>query len=281
MCLLIASPNGIRPDADVLLEASHDNPHGWGIVWYHRDRLKVTKGLETRDAAIQLDRLSAGTPFVLHYRFTTHGKTNIDNCHPFRLGKWGYVAHNGILRVPTPNPAMSDTWHFARLLVTPYLKQQPTDRQLLDMTEKFVGAGNKIAYMKKDGTILIANERYGDWIDGVWYSNLYSHTRSYYSGSYDPWVQRYGRSKYTTYYRKQPATACTAITKWDTGEQPMTYNHYNNPHWSETLTPGDYRVDFNDIQQCDGCGRDVRRMYYAEIYCGYLCGDCYGAVESM
>lgn len=187
MCLIIASQAGERPSEDLLTQAAIDNPDGWGLVWYDGKRLRIRKGLDTFHALSAMDEIPEGRPYVLHFRWSTHGRNTLDNCHPFKLGDWGYMAHNGVLAIPTSrNRGMSDTWHFAQYWVKPYLKQQnPTDDELLDMAEDFIGHSNetllgremqsKLAFLKADGKILIANETQGQWEDGIWYSNTFSH----------------------------------------------------------------------------------------------------------
>ena len=253
MCLIIASPNGKRPDADLLASAATDNPDGWGLVWYsarHR-RLKARKGLHTREAARALQAIPGGAPFLLHYRWTTHGGNSIENVHPFRLGKFGYLAHNGILSVPTPDDRYSDTWHFVNHMVKPFLKQhRPSDADLVAMTEKFIGSGNKVAIIKKNGSILIANAKSGEWIDGIWYSNLNSHYSDC-DSSWGWWSKRtYTPTRYT------PA-------RWRTWEQT-----------NETALDDDVYLDFAEEQQCDACGLLTFRLFYDSESRLYTCGRC-------
>src|SRR5271157_5457445 len=114
MCLLITSDTGKLPDSDLVLSAWNQNPDGFGLVYADNGQLTVHKGLELSQLQSVLpDALDH--PYMLHFRWATHGTVNTDNCHPFRvIRKQLYMAHNGILPIKIVNPQMSDTWHLAK-----------------------------------------------------------------------------------------------------------------------------------------------------------------------
>jgi len=106
MCRIafIERPKGVRPEAYegvlaavfLVLELSNGG-HGNGIAFPdHKGRLKIKKGISytpheaARDAAM--------VPWVLfHTRLASSGGIRDEMCHPFALGDWGVLAHNGIV----------------------------------------------------------------------------------------------------------------------------------------------------------------------------------------
>jgi hypothetical protein len=108
----------------------------------------------------------------------THGSVHDDNCHPFVVGQQGWLAaHNGIIhQYGDLSRNVSDT--------RDYLTQRVSEQRImadLDGIAKEIGLGNKIAFLSPyDGSIKIANESVGHWLDGVWYSNYsYDSTRNF------------------------------------------------------------------------------------------------------
>lgn len=76
-----------------LEKAEQMNPHGWGYgielnTVYSFNipfTLRESLGFENKDSIA-----------TLHFRWTTHGDTNLENAHPFYIGRDRYLYHNGI-----------------------------------------------------------------------------------------------------------------------------------------------------------------------------------------
>ena len=284
MCLIIASPKGARPDSNLLLQAAIDNPDGYGIVWYDNG-LKVRKGLDTLDSLDALKAIPDGAPYVLHYRWTTHGKNNTDNCHPFKLGGWGYMAHNGVLQIPTErNTGMSDTWHFAQYWVKPYLRQNPSYKQLLKMCEQFIGHGNKLAFLTHRGDVLIANESYGFWEDNIWYSNAGSHweleneRNKKRKGKHDryPTVCGAYRYVYPNAFGFDPILDGNIGDAWETEVIAQATTFTQTPNIiPKTADIGEPDIAFKgDGIECDFCGHYTEKLWFDANTKSYLCESC-------
>ena len=175
MCLIISSQTGSVPDVDVLRHAFSYNPHGWGVAYHDGRVVRVEKGMKRSAMLSAMERID-GNPYVLHFRYATHGKRNRANTHPFRLSNGVWMAHNGIIRIDTPDKDRSDTAHFADLL-SGILSESPAWFGTADFTqevETFIGRSNKLAFISPDGEITHAHAGQGVWIDGLWYSNDYS-----------------------------------------------------------------------------------------------------------
>ena len=244
MCLIIASNAGVFPAADLIDRAAKNNPDGWGLVSLApRGRFNVRKGLKSDglDAAIAAAK---GQPYVLHFRWATHGSVCLDNTHPFKVGK-AWMAHNGVLSIDKPTKDRSDTWHFAQWLRDH--KFDPSwlgDEKWTETIENYPGTGNKLAFLDHRNGMTLLNERLGKWHGEYWLSNEYSAhperdwKKSVYSGLFRT-------SRYST-----TADDGSEATKWD---------------WS----------------RCDYCGEWVRGKDQIKYFEDTLCPDCMSWIERM
>ncbi len=242
MCLIIASPEGLRPDMDIVANAVLDNPHGWGVVSAHQGKLTVTRGFRLPGLYRAIRKLKG--PYLIHFRLATHGAVNIGNCHPFKVNPDCYMVHNGILRIPLIDTRYSDSWHFAANYVRPYLVTHGYSNLIQD-AEQFIGRYNKLAFIQRNGEVLIANELAGTWKGGLWYSNDHSF----------PWDLKE-----------------SWVPSWYTSRSPV-----------ETLEPLSDGEDFPmhlegivcDLETpCEYCETPVETLYYEPETRWYVCGDC-------
>ena len=92
MCLILhgTAKKLLRLD----LEKAQDfNPHGWG---YGID-LNTVYSFNTKSTLRQSLELECPKSVVtLHFRWTTHGETNLENAHPFYIGHDRFLYHNGV-----------------------------------------------------------------------------------------------------------------------------------------------------------------------------------------
>lgn len=195
MCLIIASREGKIPTCGVIEQGWKDNSDGWGLMQSDGSNIIVNKGMRFDDLKPLLEQVN-GNPYVLHYRWATHGNKNIDNCHPFRVTKNLYMAHNGVIGIECSNKLMSDTWHFAKKLREIGVDHDDIkDEGVIAMIEDHIGKSNKLAFLDHKGAITFANENSGTWQDGVWFSNA----NSFYSNSDWGWEAYYSR-RYSNRY---------------------------------------------------------------------------------
>lgn len=125
MCIIIKS-NAITDNIKEMVKNAWDsNPHGAGIAVKHSDNTLVyVKGLmklETLQQTLNTINNPKITEVVIHLRFTTHGATNQENCHPYIVkGDENALVgeaeelffHNGIIgRVNMINRMRSDTYN--------------------------------------------------------------------------------------------------------------------------------------------------------------------------
>lgn len=163
---------------DWLENAMIANPNGWGIMASHRGQLLIRRGMKPGKFRRALE-IFTGLDTFIHFRNATHGTVNVDNCHPFAIVDGTFaVMHNGIIPIDCRSDSKrSDTWHYANTILEPLLIQDPealADESFITLIGQHVGAGNKLAILRADGTSAIVNRAQGSEIDGSWYSNLWS-----------------------------------------------------------------------------------------------------------
>lgn len=169
MCLIIASQNGTLADYGIVKRGFADNPDSWGIMQSSGRRVSISKGFKWGEFEREYARLQ-GDPYVVHFRYATHGAKDVANCHPFRVSNRLYMAHNGVIRIKTDNPLMSDTWHYAKWLRECGITDQNV-AETLPAIGNDIGKGNKIAFLTTAGDLHIANANSGIWQGDVWLSN--------------------------------------------------------------------------------------------------------------
>jgi hypothetical protein len=106
MCVAAVIEGDLAPrDIEAMDDA---NPHGAGVAYGHGPRVSYLKGLTVRDVkrlAVTLPR-----PFLLHFRWATHGGVKAHLTHPFPIGSRAVISrslqgsadsvliHNGVWR---------------------------------------------------------------------------------------------------------------------------------------------------------------------------------------
>lgn len=177
MCIIIYSPDGHIP-AHHLRRSLEANPHGWGLMVHDGDCVVVEKGMMPEEFWPIWETRPPG-PVVFHARITSHGATDLDNCHPFEVpGHDLYMAHNGIIHeCARKDTKLSDTRRFVRDILTELpvgFLECEAHRRLI---AKFVGH-SKLVFMDGDGKVTIINPELGHWYRPHhkgrmkrWYSN--------------------------------------------------------------------------------------------------------------
>ena len=186
MCLIITGQSSkvrstLLNTKGMLSEVFAANPDGIGVMYSTAKGLKVVKTLpkNINDANAFIKKLPTDDrEIAIHFRWTTHGDTDLLNCHPYDVVT-GYVAmmHNGVLH--TGNAAdktKSDTWHF----INDYLKEAVHDspnlvhtKGFLTMLADFIG-DNRFVFMDGEGRMSHVNYDQGIEHDGLWFSNTYA-----------------------------------------------------------------------------------------------------------
>lgn len=220
MCIAIYKPRGAQfPSKETLRTCFKNNPDGAGFAYSDGTAMVIRKGYFEFDsfygALKKAKRLSKTDDFLIHFRISTQGGINSDNCHPFPLSADDAdlrkrfirsdfaIIHNGIIPLTSTyeyywkttekkSYSPSDTALFVRDYLTliingpGYYKDQKKKTLIARLIE------SKMAIMYKDGHC----ELFGSgWKkeNGVWYSNdTYKEKKTTYNYSYST---GYGGSK--------------------------------------------------------------------------------------
>jgi hypothetical protein len=203
MCLIVASPNGNAPEDKLVRRAHRHNPHGWGIARVGTGGIEVRKGFRLKSLRKSL-KWAEGAPFVLHFRFATHGAKDLGNCHPFQVKEDVWMAHNGIVQTKLLDTERSDTWNWVEHDLKPLVAEFPAwiyeKKEFADWIGRDIGWHNKMAFLYASGDIAIANEDMGIWDGELWFSNDFSHED-----------EKYGWGKWRRSWKREDSTGSVVI----------------------------------------------------------------------
>ena len=186
MCLIITGQSSkvrstLLDTHGLLSDIFTSNPDGSGFMYGSTKGLKVTKTLPKNlgDATAFIQRLpNDDREIAIHFRWTTHGKTDMVNCHPYDVIP-GFIAmmHNGILHTGnTADKDKSDTWHFINDYLHTAVSASPElvyDAGFVSMMEEFIG-NNRFVFMNGEGRMQHVNFDQGIEHDDLWFSNTYA-----------------------------------------------------------------------------------------------------------
>lgn len=207
MCLIVLQPKGdaMLPTEEIR-GAWSANPDGAGYMFVRDGELVFRKPFfkyrslkrhYRRDFAKYGDK----SPFVLHFRYATHGPKNSLNTHPHPLadGRVG-LAHNGVFPWIPEDKTISDTVHFCRML-EPVSAQSVMNPEFCNYLEDEI-QWNKVVLLDNTGDYRILNENFGHWIGDRWFSCRMA-PRTVYSGSvragFSGWDHDEGEEAYYGY----------------------------------------------------------------------------------
>lgn len=167
MCVIIIREAGKKIDSDILRDCAKANPDGVGFAWPSHGKVKIAKGLWKLRQIVEFEKQTRHKQTLIHFRWTTHGGTSRENCHPFAVGGGGAMCHNGILPLSPKNPAHSDTRDFAAGLRD---WSQDDIRETASAIENWHGQSNRLAFLYPDASVITT----GSWdnYDGHRFSNL-------------------------------------------------------------------------------------------------------------
>lgn len=176
MCIAIYKKPLAEINYDVLYRCWRKNSDGAGFMYPGNGCLRIQKGLFTWKDFIRcyqyaLDGEGNGKPFVIHFRMSTSGKIDYENCHPFSVNKDLAFVHNGIiLEFDSYRSRHSDSYRFNQR----YLRTLPDgfleNPSFVAKLESWLG-WSRLIFMDSSGKVTIINEGVGEWIDGSWYSS--------------------------------------------------------------------------------------------------------------
>lgn len=186
MCNITYLPAGISVPAVEIENAAtwNDDGHGWAVaaepgVMLTGRYMDFDTALTTFEAT---RKAFANRPAMFHSRLATHGTISLNNVHPFSVGKYAAVAHNGILPTkfqPAKGQHMSDTaimaryWLAGRAQVSGIWTRKERRR-----IGRIIGTGNKLCILsvspflpEPTGYLVNGGQGYWDNATGAWFSS--------------------------------------------------------------------------------------------------------------
>ena len=223
MCLLTLIPDYVTPDMERFKVAAKSNPDGFGFAISTGKKLIVVRGMDFDEVAnkfVDLRKKEQG-PAIFHFRWTTHGQTVVENCHPYLLGQdpQSVMAHNGILPIMMQKDEQrSDSKVFAEDIMPSIGGIASLDDNDYHAKLSAWAKGSKLAFLTVNDDAkydwYIVNEKDGHWDKDMWWSNSsYKQTtyKPYRGGMYGSgwdWDYDYNK-KYATSYASSWENATT------------------------------------------------------------------------
>jgi hypothetical protein len=295
MCIAILNPTKVTLKKNVLKTCWDNNKDGAGMLYLQNGVLSAYKEMDSFDRFYDhyawIRKTHRDSQIVLHFRISTHGKVDLENCHPFMISEdWGFV-HNGIISNAERHVDYSDTNMFNRNV----LRKLPPDwihnDAMYELVCGYIGS-SKLLFLNKDNEAYIVNEDWGVWDLGCWFSN-----------------KTYKESKYFDYggksMLKHTSTTTTTTKSVSTKADWDSWDDYDLTSWerdwekeykyNEATKTYDKRVDvdleeddddlvyspnswdykheevFSDI--CESC-LETRFCKYDYNYDAPVCKDC-------
>lgn len=171
MCIIIAKPKGTIVPFEHVTNAAGINQDGIGISTRNgKPKVKIDKYLSLKAFRADYEAVlnNPDVEAVIHLRYATHGSVSLSNVHPFKTSHGYALHHNGVFTIQT-EADKTDSECFKET----YFDKVTADRVKGDVFKGFIEPimeRSKIA-LHTDTGILLFNESYGHWHEGVWYSN--------------------------------------------------------------------------------------------------------------
>lgn len=258
MCLLTFMHEGVTADIDLLTNGAVNNPDGFGFAIHAGTKVIRHNGMHFDQVLERFlkERSIHSGPALFHSRITTHGTTNVQNCHPFQIGRdqQSVIAHNGMLPIKAAG-GRSDTRILAEDLIPSWGGVTSFDGRKFRKKISAFAKGSKLVVItanpKTKDDFYIVNEQDGHWDGGVWWSNhSYSYSRSYTSLGYG----------YSSWSVSQPITSDDFLpTIHDASYIDVDGNKYE-AEWWECYNCGSGEMVFDEeydkmlfCPYCDSC----------------------------
>jgi glutamine amidotransferase len=276
MCIIASIKSNQQISKATLKRCWDNNPHGGGFMFTDGKKVITYKEMQSfkkyyREFLQKREEYSQSN-FVCHFRISTHGKINTENCHPFLVNdKLGFV-HNGIIRNASISPDYSDTNMFNRETLQMLPINFTSNQGILSLIKEYIGSGSKLAFLSSDNHITYVNESAGQYDEnGVWFSNGgYKEYKYYDAGGVKVDTFNSGwLPKNTTSYQSSNKVYYGSYKQSNIGFNGSTNSRVKEPtkiadiNWNERLK-NDKKIESDIVT--------IARSGYADKYtkkCGY------------
>jgi hypothetical protein len=189
MCLAIYKPKNETIPLIRLRAAQEANPDGYGLLW----PFDSTRGIGCFNEFLERYYEHERDDLIIHFRTASSGSKGLDKCHPFYVNDNLAFVENGNLFQYTDYFGFGrfDTNTDIQRFNDEVLKRLPDNflyiREIMsDFGSYCLSNMTKIIFMDATGRVYVINEKAGQWVDGVWYSNggINNYVGYGYSGAY-------------------------------------------------------------------------------------------------
>jgi glutamine amidotransferase len=244
MCIIAAIPTKKQISKATLQRCWNNNQHGGGFMFTDGKKIHTFKEMSSFKrywkAFVHARETYPESSFVCHFRISTHGKINEENCHPFLVNPKLGFAHNGIIRNAPTSPNYSDTYMFNVTILQNLPSNFLSNVSIQLLLQEYIGSGSKLAFLSYDNKITLINEKAGQWDEnGVWFSNGGYKEYDYFdaggtrvSGSF------YSGGTYTKSYKQSSMGFASSVF-------PSTNSKINEIDWDKKLKTE--KVDSNVV----------------------------------
>lgn len=200
MCIAILNTKiGGRLPKNYIKNSWDNNDMGGGLLWNREGKLSTYKTYNYKQYLTKYNKLrndSKVDSIVLHFRIATSGKDGIENLHPFLVNEDLGFVHNGVIG-GLGDLKHSDTYKFNEILkgFTHDFLSCKTTKAFIN---NYIGSGNKLLFLDKNGKHTIINEKAGHWdeFNGNWFSNSSYESYNDYVWAGNKKVSRLGANTY-------------------------------------------------------------------------------------
>ena len=170
MCIAIVKPLDKTISEDRLRTCYNNNKDGCGFAYIKDNAIFVKKFMEFEAFYKEYKLVETTSPMLIHFRIATHGKVELDNCHPFKLNNRMVLIHNGIISGYGDKEKKSDTRDYIDKVLSKISWKMWKNPAFREMVGQAIGY-SKLGIMDVSGEMYIINYNKGVVEDGVWYSN--------------------------------------------------------------------------------------------------------------
>ena len=181
MCLLIgqkkqAVTSNNKVSNNQLRNAWARNNDGVGYAFAINGRIETRKFMEFKPfkKSFNQDVAKYGnqSAFLIHFRFATHGNTDLSNVHPFKVNDNLVFGHNGVINNVDDDNILSDTQVFNNLILKGLNPDFLSNDSLRTLISDFIG-NSKLCFLDSNGNLDFINADLGHFNDNksIWFSN--------------------------------------------------------------------------------------------------------------
>lgn len=171
MCIAILKPSDKILDKDLLQACADNNPDGCGFAYNDGDKIIIKKFMEFNSFWKEYKKVQENKTMLIHFRIATHGNVELANCHPFKLNNHMALIHNGIISgYGSKTENLSDTRDFIDKVIGNISYKMWKNPSFIKLVESAIGY-SKFVILDNKSNYYIVNEKKGEWVNGVWFSN--------------------------------------------------------------------------------------------------------------